>query len=82
MDQKGNLGLVWVRRRGGEAADMACGRENWFIDVNGVGIFGGLIQSPSEKTEVISPVSLVLYKTVTSQTLKLKRYLGIFCKAS
>lgn len=59
LDREGNLGFLWVRRQAGEAADVACGHENWFIDVNGLGIFGGLIQSPSEKTEVISPVSLV-----------------------
>lgn len=37
MDQKGNSGLVLVRAQGGEVADVACGRDNRFIDVNGVG---------------------------------------------
>lgn len=37
VDQKGNSSLVLVRARGGEVADVARGRDNRLIDVNGVG---------------------------------------------
>ena len=78
VDQEGNSGLVLVRGQGGEVADMARGRDNTVIDVNGVGIFGGLIQSLSEKTEGVPPISLVFGQDSNPTDTHAKRYLREF----
>jgi len=61
VDQEGNSGLAVVRGQGGEVADVACACDNRLIDVNEAGIFGGLIQSLSEKTR--NPTDLTILWT-------------------
>lgn len=81
MDQEGNSGLVLARGQGGEVADVACGHDNRLIGVNGVGIFGGLIQGLSEKTEGNTPLSLVFGQDSNPTDTRAKRYLrGFFAK--
>lgn len=80
--QGGNSGLVLLRGRGGEVADVACGHDSRLRDVNGVGIFAGLIQSLSEKTEGVSPISLIFGQDCNPKHSCKKISQGIFCKAS
>lgn len=78
MDREGNSGLVLVKGQGGQIADVACGRDSRLIDGNGVGIFGGLIQSLSEETEGIPPISLVFGQESNPTDTQAKRYLKEF----
>lgn len=58
------------------------GHDSRLRDVNGGGIFAGLIQSLSEKTEGIPPVSLIFGQDSNPKHSGKKISQGIFCKAS
>lgn len=58
------------------------GHDSRLRDVNGVGIFAGLIQSLSDKTEGIPPISLIFGQDSNPKRSGKKISQGIFCKAS
>lgn len=78
MDQEGNSGPVLVRGQGGEVADVARGPDSGLVGGDGARIFGGSIQSPSEKTEGIPPISLVFGQDSNPTDTQAKRYLEDF----
>lgn len=79
--QGGNSGLVLLRGQGGEAADTAPGHDSRLRDGNGVGIFAGLIQSLSEKTEGIPPTSLIFGQDCNPKHSCKKMSQGIFLQS-
>lgn len=74
----GNSCLVLVRGQGGDIADMARGPDSRLRGGGGAGIFGGLVQSPSEKTEGIPPVSLVFRQDSNPTDTQAKGHLREF----
>lgn len=58
----------------GEGADMLCTVPTLSLDVNEEEIFRGFFQSPSEKTERISPISLIFEQNPNLSDTQAKGY--------